>query len=71
MKRDSTHMEQVKRWAKFVKNNPREKWKPRVNALINSQFEIARRFYERFGRTEKGREILERLKKEKICRANN
>ncbi len=65
MTRDSTHMEQVERWAEFVKNNPREKWKPRVNAIINSQFEIAQRFYERLGKTEKGREILERLRKEK------
>ncbi|MDO8508695.1 MAG: hypothetical protein Q7S27_03350 [Nanoarchaeota archaeon] len=65
MIRDKSHMEQVQRWAEFVKNNSRDKWKPAVNDLINSQYEIAARFYKNLEKTEKGREILERLKNER------
>ena len=65
MTRDNTHIEQVGRWAKFVKNNPQEKWKPVVNELINAQYEIALRFYKNLEKTEKGRKILKRLKEER------
>ena len=29
--RDKTHIEQVERWAEFVRNNPRKEWKPAVD----------------------------------------
>ncbi len=66
MVRDKSHIEQVQRWAEFVKNNSRDKWKPPINDLINSQYEIARRFYKNLEKTEKGREILDRLKAERF-----
>jgi len=68
MVRDKSHSEQVERWAEFVKNNPRKKWKLVLNELINAQYEIAGRFYKNLEKTEKGREILERLKKARVER---
>ncbi len=64
--RDKSHMEQVEKWAEFVKNNPREKWKKAVNLLIDSVYEKADGFYRRLEKTEKGREILERLRAERL-----
>lgn len=64
--RDKIHMEQVERWAEFVRSNPRWKWKQAVNLLINAQYEKADDFYKRLEKTEKGREILERLRKERL-----
>ena len=64
--RDKTHLEQIERWANFVKNNPREKWKPRLNEIINAQYEIARKFYNNLEKTEKGRIILKRLMAERL-----
>lgn len=64
--RDESHSEQIERWAEFVKNNPREKWKPVVNALINAQYQVARKFYSNLEKTPEGRKILERLKEERI-----
>ena len=66
MTRDKSHMEQVERWACFVRDNPKDKWKPAINDLIDSQYEIAQRFYKNLEKTEKGREVLERLKKERL-----
>ena len=37
------HMQQVERWAHFVKNNP-DKWKKIHTAFINAQFEKHRKF---------------------------
>ena len=68
MTRDKSHMEQVQRWAEFVKSNTRDKWKPAINDLINSQYEIAQRFYKNLEKTEKGRGILKRLKKARVER---
>lgn len=36
-------MQQVERWAHFVKNNP-DKWKEQHTEFINAQFEKHRRF---------------------------
>ena len=66
MARDKSHSEQVKRWANFVKSKPIEIWKPALNDLINSQYEIALRFYKNLEKTKEGRETLERLKKERL-----
>lgn len=64
--RDKTHMESVVKWAEFIKDKPRSQWKGTVNAFINSTYEKADKFYKRLQQTEKGREILERLRKERI-----
>ena len=37
------HMQQVERWADFVKNNP-DKWKKIHTEFINAQFDKHRRF---------------------------
>jgi len=63
MVRDKSHMEAVERWAEFVKNNPREKWKMAVNLFIDAQYEKADAFYKRLEKTEEGRKILKRLEK--------
>ena len=66
--RDKSHMDSIERWAEFVRNNPREKWKPLLNAFINAQYEKADEFYKRLEKTEEGRKILDRLKKERLKR---
>ena len=60
--RDKTHIEQVERWAEFVRNNPRKEWKPAVDEFINAQFEMAEKFHKNLEGTEEGRIILERIK---------
>ena len=66
--RDKSHDEALVKWAEFVKANPREKWKPQVNMLVDAVYEKSREFYERLGKTEEGREILKRLKAERLKR---
>jgi hypothetical protein len=60
------HMTEVERWAEFVRNNPRKKWKKAVNLLIDSTYQKADEFYLRLEKTERGREVLKRLKEERI-----
>ena len=66
MVRDKIHMEQTERWAEFVRTNERKKWKEAVNILVNETYKKADEFYWRLEQTEKGREILKRLKKERM-----
>jgi hypothetical protein len=58
--RDKTHMEQVERWARYVKDNP-DKWKEKVKPFIDSQIIIAQRFYQKLAETKEGREKIKRL----------
>ena len=64
--RDKSHDEALVRWAEFVKGSPREKWKLPVNVLVNSTYQKSHEFYVRLQKTEKGREILRRLKEERM-----
>ncbi len=64
--RDKGHMEEVERWAEFVRTHTRREWKRKQNIFIDAQHDIAKRFYERLEKTEEGRKILERLKKARI-----
>lgn len=64
--RDKGHMEEVERWAQFVKTHPRSEWKTKLNIFIDAQYDMAKRFYKNLEKTEKGRDILERLKKERM-----
>ena len=59
-------MEEVERWANFVKVHPRSEWKGKLNIFIDAQYDIAKRFYKRLKENEKGKEILERIKKSRI-----
>jgi len=65
MKRDKTHIDQVKRWAKYCKENPK-KWKAKVKPIIDGQFVMARRFYKNLMKTQKGKEKLMLIRKIKV-----
>jgi hypothetical protein len=60
--RDRTHMEQVERWAAFVRDNPASVWKPEQKALIDSQITMANRFYEMLEKLPGGREKARKLR---------
>jgi len=66
--RDKSHMESVEKWAEFVRNNPRSEWKKAVNMLVDATYKKSNEFYKRLEQTAKGREILERLKRERLKR---
>ncbi len=59
--RDKTHIEQIERWAKYVKGNP-GKWKSQLKPFLDSQIIISRRFYSKLAETEKGRNKIKRLR---------
>ena len=62
VKRDKTHMEQVERWAEFVKTHPREVWIKQTGPLVDSQIIMANRFYERLSSTEGGMDKIKKLR---------
>lgn len=62
MKRDKSHLEQIERWAEYVRENP-NKWKPKFKEFIDSQLIMARRFYKKLGETKEGREKIRLLRK--------
>ena len=64
--RDKSHAEFIERWAKYVKSVPREKWKAEQTVFINETYKKVFQFYERLSKTEKGREILRRLREERM-----
>ena len=53
-------MEQVERWANFVKNNP-DKWKKIHTQFINAQFEKHRNFIKRLLKEPDGFEKIVKL----------
>ena len=63
--RDKSHMEEIDRWAQFVKTHPRSEWKTKLNIFIDAQHDMAKRFYKNLEKIKKGREILEKLREEK------
>ena len=60
--RDRTHVEQVERWANFVKTHPRSVWIKQVGHLVDSQIIMANRFYDRLSKTEGGLEKIRKLR---------
>ncbi|NQU78439.1 hypothetical protein HQ545_01595 [Candidatus Woesearchaeota archaeon] len=56
MSRES-HMEQVERWANFVKNNP-NKWRKDHTGFINALFDKHYKFVERLAKIPGGKEKL-------------
>jgi len=60
--RDKTHMEQVERWAHFVKAHPRAVWKKQVGPLIDAQIIMAEKFYARLAKQQGGEEKIKQLK---------
>ena len=61
-------MEAVERWAEFVRNNPRKKWKKAVNVLVDATYKKADEFYKRLEETERGKKILKRLEEERLIK---
>lgn len=62
MARDKSHMEQVERWANFVKTNSREKWIKHLKPFIDSQIKKANRFFKELSKTKQGRKKIKLLK---------
>lgn len=60
--RDRTHMEQVEKWAVFVREHPRKTWKAEQKGLIDSQIAMANRFYSKLEKTAGGKEKIRRLR---------
>lgn len=61
VKRDKSHMEQVERWTRFVRDNPREVWKAEQGKFIDAQIIMANRFYSRLEKMPGGREKIRKL----------
>ena len=66
--RDNTHNDQVERWARFVRDNPREVWKREQSQLIDSQIIMANRFYSRLEKTPGGKEKIQELRNKRIIK---
>lgn len=67
-RRDPGHAEQIERWARFVRDNPIEVWKPQHSAFIDSQLGMANAFYQRLAKQPGGKEIIERLRRMRAAR---
>ena len=52
-----THLDQVERWAEFVRNNP-SKWKKIHTEFINSLFLNQQRVYRELSKTKEGKKKL-------------
>jgi len=67
--RDQSHLEQIDRWAEYVKTHPNE-WKIKLKPFIDSQIIIAQRFYKNLNKTKKGQDILKRIVDSKVSSIN-
>jgi len=65
MVRDKSHMEQVERWANFIRANP-EKWKKQHKEFIDAQIIMSRRFYDRLSKTKDGKKKIILLRNKQI-----
>ena len=61
--RDTSHMQKVMIWARYVKENPKE-WRKQHTPFINSQIEKAQKFYEKLENTINGAEKIKKLRKQ-------
>lgn len=57
-----SHLEQVERWARFIRNNP-AKWKKAHTKFINALFKMHKDFYKRLAKTPEGNEKIAKLLK--------
>ena len=55
--KDKTHYDQIERWAKFIKDNPKS-WKTIHTKFINAQFEKAHRFINELSKTKEGQKKI-------------
>jgi len=69
--RDDTHMEQIERWAKFVRENDISVWKKIHTEFIDALFEKNERFLRELAKTKEGKEKIikiYRIKNVKCCK---
>ena len=59
--RDKSHLDQVERWALFVRENPN--WKKELKKFLDAQLIMARRVYLELEKTEEGRKRIRLLKR--------
>ena len=52
----------VRFWANYINSVNDDIWSKQQNVIINSQMHNSRDFYKNLNKTEKGREVLRRLK---------
>ena len=52
--------DQVERWARYVRSHP--EWKAHMKPFIDSQIEMANRFYSRLSKAPGGREKVKALR---------
>ena len=64
--RDKTHMEQVERWAEYVRTH--DDWKEKLKPFLDAQIIMARRFYNKLAETEEGRKKILELKSLKLTK---
>ncbi len=58
--RDKTHMEQVEKWAYYVRDNPND-WKKIHTEFINALFKKQEDFIKRLAKTKGGKEKIIKL----------
>ncbi len=61
MTHNTSHSEQIERWAKFVRDNP--DWKKKFKEFSDAQIILARKAYEKLAKTKEGKEKIKLLKK--------
>jgi len=59
--RDKTHLEQIERWGKFVKENPNN-WKKEHSEFIDAQIKKSWEFYDKLEKTKNGKEKIKQLR---------
>lgn len=60
-----SHLDQVERWAKFVRENP-NKWQEHHTKFINSLFLNHEEFFKKLASTPNGKEKILKLRKLKL-----
>ena len=58
------HLEQVERWAEYVRTHPNE-WKAKMKLFLDAQIIMSRRFYQKLSETPEGREKIKELRSKK------
>lgn len=58
--RDTSHTEQIERWAEFVRDNPN--WRERFNEFSDGQILLAKKAYAKLAQTEDGRRKIKMLR---------
>ena len=64
-----THIDQIERWANFVRENPR-KWKEIHTEFINAIFKKHQQVVERLKKTKEGKDKLRELNQQRILSPN-